>query len=318
MFGYTICPRFIEFAGINKSYIFDVLMVFVPDNAKKICIDKDENILAQYSEIAKTNKELLDWIGYLTMRKELNILKVGTNNICEDLTLDICVNSYDKILISNCKTDYSEHSTFIAGSGIQILDKDLAKVHLNHGQINFPVTKSDVKVEVTVENVFDVVKTICIEFKDLVENKGQFKLLTDKDGKRVAEKTAQSLYYAVAHSYCRSNDLKLSPEVDSGNGPVDFNLSKGFKANVNVEVKIADNSKLAGGLWSQLAIYNRAEGAARSIYLIIKYNTLYDAKINELLEAIELRKSKGQEVPEIFIVDSTFQKSASTRDEKSE
>jgi len=64
MHTYTICPKFLEFAQKNKKYINDVLMVFVPDNSKKIALDTDEKILEIYSGIISQDKDLSDWYKF--------------------------------------------------------------------------------------------------------------------------------------------------------------------------------------------------------------------------------------------------------------
>ena len=313
MSAYTICPKFIEFAKDNKRYINDILMVFVPDNSKTICIDNKEIILSEYDSIIRTDKDLTDWYKFLTMYRESSFTKVQIDDVVTNLPFQICTNSYDKLLITDCMSNYLEIKSEIIKNGIELLDKDVAKVQLNYGNVGFPKTSRSAFNVVTPENVFNVVCEICEQFKDVIENKGLFKLLVNSDGSRVAEKKAQLLFFGVAYSHCKANDLKLSPEVDSGNGPVDFNISKGFKANVNVEMKFADNPKLEIGLWSQLRIYNRAENAANSIYLIIKTNNEYDKKINKLTNVLEYRKNKGENLPVIFVVDSIYKASASVR-----
>ena len=310
---YTICPKFIEYASANKKFINDVLMNFVPDNSKVICIDENEKILVKYHEIINNDKDLSDWFRFLTMSKDLNLKKVKIKNSIGNISLDISNNTYDKTLIIDDRSMYLKDKDFIEENDIKLLDKDLARVHLNYGIVDFPINVLESKKIVTKENVFSVVRDICNEFKDLIENKGLFKLLIDKSGIRVPEKTAQLLFFGVAYFYCSANDLKLSPEVDSGNGPVDFNLSKGFKANVNVEMKIADSNKLEKGLWSQLEIYNRAENALKSIYIIVKYDDLHDRKIHQLVKVLKYRKKRGEHLPELIVVDSSFKKSASVR-----
>lgn len=313
MAQYTICPQFIEFAGKNPKYIYDVLMVFVPDNSKVICIDEEEKLLKVYDHQIKNNKDLLDWFRFLSMNKEINITKVQIGNTISNLPLSVCEKSFDRLLITADASDYSTYRNRILDNGVEVLDKNLAKVRLNYGDQGFPKTMKSNFTAVTRENVFDVVKEICISFKEVIENNGLFKLLVSKNGSRVSEDKAQLLFYGVAISHCRSNDLKLSPEVDSGNGPVDFNISKGYKANVNVEMKFADNPKLNKGLWTQLAIYNQAENTDKSIYLIIKTSLDFDLKISQLQRVLEYRKSKGEKLPDIFIVDSTYKESASIR-----
>ncbi|MDY0143490.1 MAG: hypothetical protein RBR97_16515 [Bacteroidales bacterium] len=312
--AYTICPKFIEFAKGNKRYINDVLMVFVPENSKTICIDVDELILKEYNSIIKTDKELTDWYKFLTMIKDSNFTKISFDENLDNLPLQICASSYDKLLITDNFSNYSEFKEVISEKSIELLDKDLAKVKLNYGEIAIPKAIKSEYNEVTPENVFNIVLEICEQFKDVIENKGLFKLIVKSNGERVSEKDAQLLFYSVAYSHCSANDLKLSPEVNSGNGSVDFNISRGFKANINIEMKFADNPNLEKGLWSQLNIYNKAENAMHSVYLILKTNNQFDNKIDKLMKVLVYRKKvKGENLPDIFVVDSTFKTSASVR-----
>lgn len=313
MSAYTICPKFLEFAKHNKKYITDVLMVFVPDNSKTISIDSEEKMIEEYEKIIHSSKELTDWYKFLSMFKDNNFTKISIQEQITNLPINICENTYDKLLISDCTSHYSEYKGEIDEKGINILDKDLAKVQLNYGNEAFPQTSRSSFENVTPDNIYEVVSEICNQFKDVVENKGLFKLLVDRHGDRVPEKKAQLLFFGVAYSHCYANDLKLSPEVDSGNGPVDFNVSRGMTANVNVEMKFADNPKLDNGLWSQLKIYNNAENATGSIYLVIKTNNVYDLKLDQMSRILNYRKNKGEKLPDLFIVDSTFKLSASVR-----
>ena len=60
MSDYTICPDFLKLAGSNKSYLYDVLYPFIPgSNNKKILIDEQGEIIKEYEEIIKRNKEKL-------------------------------------------------------------------------------------------------------------------------------------------------------------------------------------------------------------------------------------------------------------------
>jgi hypothetical protein len=61
------------------------------------------------------------------------------------------------------------------------------------------------------------------------------------------EKAAQRLFFAIAYAYCKANNLDVTPEADTGNGPVDFKVSLGFTGRVLVEIKLSTNTKLVRG-----------------------------------------------------------------------
>jgi len=313
MHEYTICPKLLEYSCENTSYINDVLFVFVPNNSKKICIDKDGELLKQYNKIIPKSKDLVDWYRFLTMTKDNSFVKIDIKNSDNDLLIDICSNSFDKNLITDSQSNYMDRKQLIKDKEINLIDKDYAKVLLNYTDI---INQKDFSKfsPVTENNILDFVLEICKSFKELIELNGLFKLLYESNKERIIEKKVQLLFYGVAFSYCNNNNIKLSPEVDSGNGPVDFNLSYGAQANVNVEVKFADNPNLESGLWSQLDIYNKAERTDKSIYLIIKTSNRHDHKIEKLVNIIKYRiESKMEKLPNIVVIDGCFKESASKR-----
>jgi hypothetical protein len=99
-----------------------------------------------------------------------------------------------------------------------------------------------------------VVIHIINQFRYLIENRGLSKELWHK-GKRRNEKSVQRIFFAVADSYCKANNLDISPEVDVGTGQIDFKFSSGYETRLLVEVKLSDNPKLVAGYEKQLEIY---------------------------------------------------------------
>jgi hypothetical protein len=304
--NYTITPDFLEYAKNNPFYIYDVLMVFVPDNSKKICIDLDEKLFKQYETIIKDSKDLTGWLSYLTLRKDLCFSKIQEDILIKDLPLSICKESFDKILITENESDYNKLKKEIIEQDIILLNKDTAKIHLNYSDFKAKPSKYS---EVTPDNITNIIEEICDEFIYLVEFNGIYKLLY-KDKKRVLEKSLQLIFFAIAFCFCKANNLKLSPEVNSGNGPVDFNFSHGFKSNVNVELKFADNPKLENGLKYQLESYNKAEHTNKSIYLVVYTKDAEVAKIDKLKKMLTVN-SINRKTPVLKIVDAREKNSAS-------
>jgi hypothetical protein len=173
----------------------------------------------------------------------------------------------------------------------------------------FPL-ELDVERRVTADKVKEVVAAICEHFRKLVEDNGMFAAFYDDSGKRRHERFAQLLFFTVADIYCASNNLDLSRESNAGRGPVDFKVSRGYGAKINVEVKYSSNSKLIDGYTKQLEIYNRAERTYHSVYLVIR-TTESTATIDALLELQTKGLQEGRQVPDVIIVDGRQQPSAS-------
>lgn len=109
------------------------------------------------------------------------------------------------------------------------------------------------------ESLIDIVRTICDHFRQLVESNGLCRIFWTDEKELRHERLAQLLFFAVADCYCKANNLDLSPESNSGRGPVDFKISQGYKSRVLVEVKWSTNPKLLKGYRTQLEIYGNAE-----------------------------------------------------------
>lgn len=137
----------------------------------------------------------------------------------------------------------------------------------------------------TIDEVEDLVITICEKFKSLIENNGLSYLLYNSDGIPKHETASQLIFFGIAESYCEANKIMIARESDAGRGPVDFKFGTNFENSVLVEIKKSTNtSGLKKGLEKQLPTYMNAEKSKRAIYLIIDVGYTKAAKEN--LEAI--------------------------------
>ena len=99
----------------------------------------------------------------------------------------------------------------------------------------------------TTGDVYAVVRKICEHFKHLVEEKGLDELLFDSEGKPKIEKASQLLFFGIADAYCVSNNIDITREPETGRGPADFKLSRGYHERVVVEAKLSSNGKYLDG-----------------------------------------------------------------------
>ncbi len=172
----------------------------------------------------------------------------------------------------------------------------------------------------TVDDVLNVVIKIAEHFRDLVENNSQNSLLYNDAphgtrGRIVRqpkhEEASQNVFFVIADAYCKANNLDLSPEVDSGRGPVDFKVSHGYKGRVLVEVKLTTNSQLIHGFEKQLVEYQKAEKTQHSIYLVIDVEGGSRVRLQRLRELAKSQTSSGGRIPLVIEVDARFKASAS-------
>lgn len=161
----------------------------------------------------------------------------------------------------------------------------------------------------TLDGLHQVVREIVKQFRHLVEDVGLSKNLWH-DGKRLIERHSQLLFFAVAYSYCKANDLDISPEVDSGTGEIDFKFSVGFTKRVVVEVKLSTNNHVIPGYTKQLESYKKSQETARGVYIVIDVGSM--GKKDERLVAIRNEAARrGDPLSDLEFVDGKLKPSAS-------
>jgi len=156
----------------------------------------------------------------------------------------------------------------------------------------------------------EIVDRIVDHFKTLIESNGINYLLW-QNGTPRKEKAAQRLFFAIADVYCKANNVDISPETDSGGGPVDFKFSSGYSGRVLVEIKLS-RGKVVHGYRVQLDVYAKAARTFESIFLVIDVGDI-GTKLDNILREKNRRSSKGQRCPDIVTVDATQKPSASKR-----
>jgi hypothetical protein len=163
----------------------------------------------------------------------------------------------------------------------------------------------------TIDAVYDIVQKIVEQFRFLIEERGLAQMLWFRSRPH-KEKVAQLLFFAVADSYCKTNNLDITPEADTGVGTVDFKFSTGYKTRVLIETKLSTNPKLVPGYERQIEAYKLAEGTKRAMYLVIDVGQMGN-KVQRLFALKNKLLAEGKPVSDIFFVDGTIKPSASKR-----
>lgn len=139
------------------------------------------------------------------------------------------------------------------------------------------------KVDNSLDGLNRVVEAIIGQFQFMIENKGLNELLWKGDKKgRCPERVPQLLFHMIALSYCRANNIDVSPEVDTGTGLIDFKFSAGYSHKIIVEFKYSDNSKIISGLSKQLPQYMVSEEAEIGHYVVLDVGKMGTNKIKSL------------------------------------
>lgn len=161
--------------------------------------------------------------------------------------------------------------------------------------------------DASVASLDAVVVAIIEQFSFLIERRDTWRVLHDAPSRKT-EKTAQMLFFAVAFAYCEANKLDVTPEADTGNGPVDFKFSSGSSPKILVELKLSKNN-IQHGHDVQLPDYVAAEKADGAHYVVVDVGNLGRKWLN--LQAS--RTSRGVTEPRVWLVDAKKRSSASVR-----
>ncbi|WP_273880400.1 hypothetical protein [Rhizobium binxianense] len=156
-----------------------------------------------------------------------------------------------------------------------------------------------------------LVLIIVEHFKTLVENNNLWELLWHED-KPKREKAAQLIFFAVADTFCKANNIDISPETNPGGGPVDFRFSKGYTNRVLVEIKLS-KGKVVQGYKTQIGIYQGASNTDSAIFLLINVGKM-GQKLVEIQKHRDTQIEAGLATPEIIVVDGRRKRSASVRE----
>ncbi|MDO4807004.1 MAG: hypothetical protein Q4A07_07140 [Coriobacteriales bacterium] len=163
-------------------------------------------------------------------------------------------------------------------------------------------------------NPMDVARAVCKQFKHLVEDNGAWRLLFNEDeSKPRTERYAQNLFLAISSTYCLANDVDIdvSPEPNSGNGPVDFKLSRGRMRKCLVELKMSSSGQLRHCVDEQIPSYLQAEGTNHSIYLLVQ--TGNEKRVESFVAYYQGLSPSTRKSIELIVVDARPKKSASKR-----
>ncbi|TWC05052.1 hypothetical protein FBZ93_10362 [Bradyrhizobium macuxiense] len=192
--------------------------------------------------------------------------------------------------------------------------KDKRAIEALRQAITETSSKFPLKIEApTTKNAAElkrVVDMIVAQFKHLVEHNDLSRLLWDGSKPR-SEKSSQLVFFGVADSYCKANNIDISPEVNAGGGPVDFKFSSGYAGRLLVEIKLSTGT-VEHGYRTQLGVYKTAAVTNEGLFLVINVGKL-GKKGLKILATQKAQRKAGHRAADIVIVDATKRPSASKR-----
>lgn len=286
---------FSNFEIDRDSYVCEDKVYKIPTNKYNnqpiLVIDKslllDLPITEDFSDIdyissfnEKIRKEFSSYLNISNQKRKYTKDEIKRLFIGNEKFLDLFlkkyredeIESYDFVLDKNCEIKWYYISKKCVNENPLSIDKDI--------------------------DVYNLVKTICEQFKYLIEEKGLWKSLYDDNGMSLNESHSQNLFFGIADSYCKANNIDISRENNNGNGPVDFKISKGYKNKTIVEIKKSSNNQLSHCYKEQIPIYMNQEEIDKGIYLLIDLGN-HDQRITNFKNAMQKYKNTKIELIEI-------------------
>ncbi|WP_244536240.1 hypothetical protein [Hyphomicrobium sp. NDB2Meth4] len=131
--------------------------------------------------------------------------------------------------------------------------------------------------------------------KDVIENKGGYRLFYDRGQPIGRERDLQVLYRLVWYG----SPSDVGTEANDGGGPVDFKISRGSDDKTLVEMKLAKNKGLERNLQRQVPIYQKASDAKAGIKAIVYFTYEEQCRVERIIDKLGLRDDK-----EIYLIDA--------------
>ncbi len=146
----------------------------------------------------------------------------------------------------------------------------------------------------TGDGTFAEARARVMYLKDVIENKGGHRLF-HANGQPIRRESDLQLLFRLTWF---ATPVDISREVNDGRGPVDFKVSRGRFDKSLVEFKLASNSHLRRNLEKQVAIYEKASDAPRSLRVILYFTDSELRTVEQTLKELDL-----QGHPDIILID---------------
>lgn len=171
---------------------------------------------------------------------------------------------------------------------------------------NFPEYNSLEGIEYISDRVIN-------DFANFISTNNDVKRLLWKDEKSEPEKIWQIVFHLFIRELLKEKNIDITPEYETGMGPVDFKFSKGEKAKILIEIKLASNTNYLHGYEKQLRIYEKATTGIIASYFIF-INNVGDKKYEKQMKKLLEIKNKNNASAKIISVDGIIHMSASKKD----
>ena len=199
---------------------------------------------------------------------------------------------------------------------------------LNIKQYNFDEDKLGINFAIKINEYLDfteihinsnnnkeqIIKDLIYSFKKVFDNNNNFKrsLLWYKD-KNKPEKAWQNVFNIYTMRTLEANNIDLTPEFETGSGPVDFKLvyDEGNICRTLIEMKLSSNTNYIDGFVKQTEKYKDCTENVKKAYFIFINVDKEEQKWLEKVNKLNQKKKELDIDTEIVFIDGRINPSAS-------
>ena len=307
-----------EFSPL-KEYVLYHILLFVHEGSegtfllsdtiqkflqKREISNLDEDELNVLNSI-KTPEDLIgvcfEDLDFLEVEKIFNIYKKKPKIVTDFLHVDL--EYYKELLPDDILSEYNRIQEYL--------------------NLKERSTKQDTDVKEVPEIVnakddfYKKVEDLIATFKHYIEHKKVHILLNNKMG-QAKEKQVQVTFGMVANLDLKGSGIVISPEVDTGRGIVDFQLSKGADFQALIELKLGNHGRYEDGLTYQLPTYLLTEQVDHGFFVLVCYTQeIYEEAQSLYHKAEELSQKYNKKIQfERIDASGTLESASKIRTEK--
>lgn len=118
--------------------------------------------------------------------------------------------------------------------------------------------------------------------KSVIEDKGGFKAF------KASENQTEAMFQQLFKFVKECSVWDINAEVNNGQGPVDFTVSKGSQDKTIIEFKLAKSSSLKRNLQHQVEVYKKANDTDKAIVAILYFNQGEYDHVTKVLQELNL------------------------------
>lgn len=171
---------------------------------------------------------------------------------------------------------------------------------------------SQYKIEIE-KHKLTIIDDLIKDFKNLLDNNNDIKrsICWAGEEKPKQEKAWQSAFHLFVTRILKSNNIDLTPEYQTGSGPVDFKFSYTASFRVLIELKLSSNTNYIDGLVKQTEKYKECTENTKKAYFIFINVEKEEQKWLEKINRLKEKKKELNIDTEIIFIDGRINPSAS-------